>query len=167
MPAVDSTIPGNSFNTLDIQSGYPLVALNEILRETLKKAQADIDHLQLIVRCENLPFVKANYDEAVQLFDDLLGMILKHSPGSARLFLYIDCEEDTTDIIDMMQDAGFKRFNIKFHTNITTHEHWKLMNSHLLIRCRQTLARFNGSLVVNDISNAGCLFSVSLPGKTE
>ena len=94
-------------------------------------------------------------------------MILNHHPQTSRLFLYVDCEEDSGDIIDMSLEEGFKRYNIKFHTNVTTHDKWKLANSQALINCRQVLSNHNGTLVVNDISSTGCLFTVLLPGKIE
>lgn len=167
MPVIDSTFPERNPNTLEKKHFTGLVSLNEVLKESLKKAQAQIDNVQLIVRCETLPQIKTDVAEMVKLFDDLLGMILNYPPKATRLFLYIDCEEDNSDIIDMTLEEGHKRYLIKFHTNITTHESWKLVNSQALINCRQILSRLNGNLAVNNISNTGCLFSVSLPGKFE
>lgn len=159
---VNSLIPEGDFSTLGIKQFYAFVSLNEILKECLKKAQARVDNLQLIVRCENLPKVLATREEMMQLFDDMLAVILNHRQLAARsLFLYVDCEED---------DAGMgphKQYCIKFHTNITTDEHWKLGSMQTLSNCRKILSKYNGTLAVNDISSAGCLFSLSLPGKIE
>jgi hypothetical protein len=143
------------------------IALNEVLQESLRKAQLQVDRVKLIVRCETLPVVNAEHGEMVKLFDELLGMILNHPPDAARLFLYIHCEEDNSDIIDMTLEEGLVRYCIKFHTNISTHDNWRLVNSKGLINCRQILSRHNGNLAVNDIGNTGCLFSVLLPGKIE
>ena len=165
MSVLDSTFPNREYNALSKKNGAGLLALNDILKQSLKKAQAQVDRVQLIVRCEILPLVKAGHEELSKLFDDLLGTILNHPPNGSRLFLYIDCEEDNTDTIDMTLKEEFKRYSIKFHTNITTHDNWKLINSQALINCRHTLSRHNGSLLVNDSSSTGCLFSVSLPGK--
>lgn len=168
MSILDSTFPNRSYKTLEknfLPSG--LLSLNEILQESLKKAQTQVDKAQLIIRCESLPLIKADHDEIVRLCDDLIGMILNQPPNTTRLFLYVDCEEDRSDVIDMTLNEGNKRYIIKFHTNITTHQHWRLVNSQTLINCRQILSKYNGNLVVNDVSSTGCLFSVSLPGKFE
>ena len=167
MTILDSESPHGNYNTLEKKYLPGLLSLNDALQESLKKGQAQVDKAQLIVRCEVLPRIKAGHDEMVKLFDDLLGMILKHSPNTSRLFLYIDCEEDNNDVIDMTLEEGLKRYVIKFYTNITTHSNWKLVNSEVLINCRQTLSRHNGNLAANDISGTGCLFSVLLPGKIE
>lgn len=167
MTILDSTFSGRNYKTLEKKFLPGLLSLNEILQESLKKAQAQVDKSQLIVRCESLPMVKADHDEMVKLFDDLIGMILNQPPNTTRLFLYVDCEENRSDIIDMTLSKEYRRYLIKFHTNITTHEHWKLVNSQTLVNCKQILSRHNGNLVVNDVSSTGCLFSVSLPGKFE
>lgn len=168
MSILDSTFPNRKYNTLEKKHlHHGLLSLNEVLQQSLRKAQALVDKAQLIVRCETLPRVNADYDEMVKLFDDVLGMILNHPPNTSRLFLYIDCVEDSNDVIDMTLGDGLKRYVIRFHTNITTHDNWKLVNSQQLINCRQLLSRHNGNLAVNDISSTGCLFSVSLPGKIE
>lgn len=167
MTILDSTFPNGSHKTLEKNFLPGLLSLNEMLQESLKKAQTQVDKAQLIVRCESLPFIQADHDEMVRLLDDLIGMILNQPPNTSRLFLYVDCEETDTDLIDMTIKEGFKKYLIKFHTNITTHENWKLVNSQALMNCRQILSRHNGNLVVNDVSSTGCLFSVSLPGKLE
>ncbi|MGZ3975597.1 MAG: hypothetical protein ACXVMI_15110 [Flavisolibacter sp.] len=156
-----------NFNTLENKYIPEFLSLNQVLQVSLKKAQAQVDRVKLIVRCETLPHVKAAQDDMVRLFDGLLGMILNSGQGNPRLFLYIDCEEDTSDLIDMNLGPDLKRYFIRFQTNIVAHDNWKLVNSQSLIGCRQILSRHNGNLAVNDISSSGCLFSVSLPGKIE
>lgn len=167
MSIFDSTFSNRNYDTLEKKYLSGLLSLNGVFQESLKKAQVQVDKVQLIVRCETLPQVKADYIEMAKLFDDLLGMILNYPPNTSRLFLYIDCEEAASDVIDMDMEDGLKRYIIKFHTNIITHNSWKLVNNQALINCRQILSKHNGNLAVNDISSAGCLFSVSLPGKIE
>jgi len=167
MSIPDSTFPDRGQEILPRKHIAVPLPLNDVLQESLRKAQVQVDKVKLIVRCETLPLVIAEHGEMVKLFDQLLGMILNHPPDAARLFLYIHCQEDNSDIIDMTLDEGVKRYCIKFHTNITTHDNWRLVNSQGLINCRQILSRHNGNLAVNDIANTGCLFSVLLPGKIE
>jgi len=167
MSIPDSAFPRGNNNALERKHITGLLSLNEILQDSLRKAQVQVDKVKLIVRCDMLPLIVADHDEMVKLFDELLGMILNHPPDGTRLFLYIYCEEDTSDIIDMTLEAGLSRYCIKFHTNVATHQNWKLANSQGLTNCTQILSKHNGNLAVNDISSAGCLFSVLLPGKIE
>lgn len=160
MASNESTFPTQEYERKNIQHFSPL-SLNEIFRESMKKAQAKAENLQVIVRCENLPQVYGCHNDMLQLFDNLLSMILHHSPNNSRLFLYVDCEEKYDS------ENKEKRYMIKFNTNIDTHENWKVINSQALVNCKQILAAHNGSLVVNNISSTGCLFIVSLPGKIE
>ena len=143
-----------------------VLSLNQVFKESIKKAQAQADDLQMIVRCQNLPQIKGNYSEIVQLFDMLLAMILNNPPQHSKLYLYVDCEEDNVDMIDSHFE-GAKQYLVKFYTNITTHDHWKVLNSQSLINCKQILSNHHGNLVVNNISSTGCLFTISLRGKFE
>jgi hypothetical protein len=167
MSVLDSTFPNRNHPALQKKVSTGLLDLNIVLKESLKKAQTQVDNLQLIARCEALPHVKSDYAEMVKLFDDLLTMIMNTPPQASRLFLYVDCEEDSTDFIDMNSTEGFRRYTIKFHTNITTHENWKLINSQTLVGCKQILSKHNANLAVNEISKTGCVFSISLQGKIE
>lgn len=143
-----------------------LLSLNQVFKESMKKAQTQSGNVEMIVRCENLPQVKGNHTEIVQLFDLLLAMILNNPPQNSKLYLYVDCEEEMTDTINLYFE-GAKQYLIKFYTNITTHDHWKVLNSQSLIDCKQILSNHHGNLVVNNISSTGCLFTISLPGKFE
>lgn len=167
MSVSDSTFPNKNidavFHKASVNNPF---SLNQVFKESLKKAQARADDLQMIVRCQNLPQIKGNPAEMVQLFDMLLAMILNNPPQNSKLYLYVDCEEDDIDTIDSRFE-GAKQYLIKFYTNITTHDHWKVLNSQSLINCKQILSGHHGNLVVNNISSTGCLFTISLPGKFE
>jgi hypothetical protein len=167
MSILDSTFPNRNYNTLLKVDPDNFVSLNNVLKESLKKVQARVDHLQLIIRCETLPQIKAEHGEMVKLFDGLLGMILNSAPQISKLFLYVDCEEVSDHAREMNSQEGLKRYVIKFHTNVSTHDNWKLVNSQALATCRQILSNYHGTLAVNEISRTGCLFSFSLPGKIE
>lgn len=161
MAVNESTFPTQDYGKKNIHH-TSMLSLNEIFRESMRKAQAEVDNLQVIVRCENLPKIEGNQKEMMQLFDNLLSMILNHPPKNSKLFLYVDCEEDEEN-----SKNAEKRYIIKFNTNIAAHEDWKVINSQALINCRQILSGHNGSLVVNHINSTGCLFILSLPGKME
>jgi len=94
MSIPDSTFPEGGHKILQRKHIAVPLALNEVLQESLRKAQVQVDKVKLIVRCESLPLVVAEHGEMVKLFDELLGMILNHPPDAGRLFLFINCEED-------------------------------------------------------------------------
>lgn len=167
MSVSDSTFPNKNIEAVfEKASGGSMLSLNQIFKESLKKAQSQADDLQIIVRCQNLPRINGSHAEIVQLFDMLLAMILNNPPQNSKLYLYVDCEEDNVDRIDSHFE-GVKQYLIKFYTNITIHDHWKVLNSQSLINCKQILSNLHGNLVVNNISSTGCLFTISLPGKFE
>lgn len=154
----ESIFPTQQYNTENLPQ-TPSLHLNDVFKASMKKAQEEVKNLQVIVRCESLPQIEGSYQEMLTLFDHLLGMIVHYPPKNSRLFLYVDCEEETNDC------NNEKRYLIKFNTNIAVPENWKVINSQALINCRQILSDHNGTLMVNNISSAGCLFIVSLPGK--
>lgn len=164
MLPIDSKYSPGELNTLRSIPVPNFLSLNEVFRESLRKAQ-ETRNLQVVVRCEPLPQVQVNAGELMPVIDDLLRMILSYPPTASKLFLYVDCEEDAADIIDMHVPEGLKRYNIKFFTNISTGAEWELANGQTLANCRQVLSRCQGSLAVNDVSSTGCLFSIVLPGK--
>jgi len=167
MSILDSTFPNRNYDTLPKKYPDSFVSLNSVLKESLKKVQGRVDHLQLIIRSETLPHIKADHGDMIKLFDGLLGMILNSAPQTSKLFLYVDCEEVSDPARGMNLQEGLKRYVIKFHTNVSTHDNWKLVNSQALAICRHILSNYHGTLVVNEISKTGCLFSFSLPGKIE
>lgn len=167
MSVSDSTFPNKNIDAAVFHhASVNMLSLNQVFKESMKKAQAQTGNLEMIVRCENLPQIRGNHTEIVQLFDLLLAMILNNPPQNSKLYLYVDCEEEMADIIDLHFE-GAKQYLIKFYTNITTHDHWKVLNSQSLIDCKQILSGHHGNLVVNNISSTGCLFTISLPGKFE
>jgi hypothetical protein len=163
MSISDFTFPDKGFDT--VRNPHPtLLSLNEIFKESLKKAQAAASQLQIIVRCEPLPHIRGNAQAIATLFDELLGIILKYPPSGSRLFLYLHCDVDHTS---GSFSSELQQYVLKFHSNAGVPENWKIINSQALINCRQVLSEHNGTLVINHSGGRGCLFSVSLPGKIQ
>lgn len=159
--------PEKEYNIINPSPVSNMLSLNEIFRESIKKAQSAVDSLDSIVRCENLPLVRGNYEQVTQLFDRLLEMIFRHSAKGSRLFLHVDCTEYTGEAADPFLEKETRRYLIKFHTNIATSESWHTANNDAIAVCKQILSELNGNLVVNSVSSTGCLFAVTLPGKFE
>lgn len=167
MSLTDSIFPEKEFDTIHPSPASNLLSLNEVFRESMKKAQAAANSLHVIVRCENLPQVNGGYHQLSLVFDQIFNMIFSHIPAGSRLFLYVDCTEYNGDVADPFLPKGMKRYLIRFHTNIAASSGWQKTNDPAISVCKQLLSELNGNLAVNSVSSAGCLFSISLPGKFE
>lgn len=160
MSASDSSTQNRNFITIKDPHPAVMLSLNEIFKESMKKACPE--GLLLAMRCELLPEIKGQRGEMETLFVTLLKMIICNPVTVSKRFLYIDCEEVPGK--DPFQ-KGQTQYLIKFHTNISTNEDWKETNRLSIEKCRKILSAHQGSLTVNNISHNGCLFSISLPGK--
>jgi hypothetical protein len=140
------------------------LSLNDLFNERMRKAEAEFEHAGLVVRCECLPQISGYREEMTRLFDSLISMILNHPSKPAKLFLYVDCEENRE--VGKQQPDLFN-YQIKIHTNLTTNDYWKAQNREALAACERILILHKGSFAAHNISNTGCLFSISLPGKSQ
>ena len=138
--------------------------LNEVMQQSLQRFQSGIRNLNLIVRCEDLPVIEADRKAMAKVFSSLVQMIIQHPPHGSKLYLYVDCEEESREQ-DPETHYISKRYFIRFHTNITTSEEWKAEYRRVLEECASVLKQFGAGLTVNEIKNTGCLFSISLSGK--
>jgi hypothetical protein len=139
------------------------LSLNDLFNERMRKAEAEFEHAGLVVRCECLPQISGYREEMTRLFDSLISMILNHPSKPAKLFLYVDCEENK----EGKQQPDLFNYLIKIHTNLTTNDYWKAQNREALAACERILILHKGSFAAHNISNTGCLFSISLPGKSQ
>lgn len=140
------------------------LSLNDLFNERMRNAQAECEHTGLVVRCECLPQISGYREEMIRLFDSLISMILNHPSRPAKLFLYVDCDENKETGKQLTDPINYL---IKIHTNLTTNDNWKIQNREGLSACERILILHKGSFAVHNISNTGCLFSISLPGKSQ
>ena len=138
-------------------------SLHSIINDSIRKLQAHHPGTSMVLRCEVLPEAYGNRQELTEFFERLIGLIMAQPPNGSRLLLHIDCEHATFE----SNPARHQGISLKIHTNITTDDHWKLVNSQVLAQCKMIVNNHNGSLQVNQITGTGCLFSVSLPGKSQ
>lgn len=139
------------------------IDLNDALQAALKNSSEDL----LILRSDKLPSVWGMKRQMLQLFEALTAMILNHPPRNSKLFLYVQCkpEEIDPEVIDLRLTPGHNIFHLYFFSNITTDNDWQLIYRDQLARCELIAREFKGSFVFHPISNTGCLFSLTLPGK--
>jgi len=140
------------------------VNLNEAMQQVLHQFQNQ-KNAKLIVRSENLPAIEANKTNVVKVLDNVLNMIATHPPAGSPLFLYIDCEEENKGKTDPVLTKGYKRYNIRFHTNVHTNNVWKINHQRTIDECTAILKQYGASFTVNEIKSTGCLFRISLLGK--
>jgi hypothetical protein len=138
--------------------------LNEIFRESMNRFQSGLQAPNMIVRCEPLPAIQGNRLLIARLFENLISMIVHHRPVSSKLYLYIDCQEPK-GMSNELLEKDVKQYIVRFHTNITSTEEWKINNRQLITECEKCVLAHNGAFSVNNIQNTGCLFSISFPGK--
>jgi hypothetical protein len=162
MSAKDASTQNRNFITIKDPHPAVMLSLNEIFKESMKKAHAGQQGLNLIMRCESLPLVKAQRGEMETVFTTLIRLILQHPVTGSKRFLYIDCEER---IQKQQLQKDQKQYLIKFHTNGSTNDNWKEANRVSIDKCEKILSAHHGSLTVNNIDHTGCLFCISLPGK--
>jgi hypothetical protein len=140
------------------------IDLGEIVQQSLQKFTLE-KKSNIITRCETLPLVETNRGLITGAIESIIHMISSHSPEGSRLFLYIDCDEENSGKVDPELLNGFKRFRIRFHTNIDTTGSWRILHQKTIEDCKVALAQCNAGFAVNEIKSTGCLFSISLLGK--
>lgn len=140
------------------------VALDDILKQVFKEEKIGLQHLQAIVRCDALPQVAGSASQLTSLIRCIIKMILNHPPDGTKLFLYVKCSKARVED-EQVKALGFSTYEINFHTNIRGDEHWQRQYAGELAACHDICQGFAGSLVVHPITNTGCLFTVTLPGK--
>jgi hypothetical protein len=161
-PASTSFIQEQSANGYqgNIKTGLDL---NAVVSEALHQLQPSIQRSNVIVRCEQLPVTEGNEAALLHLFHDLIQLIIQHPPVGSKLFLFIDCTASQADEQPPSADARF--YTIKFHTNIATSDEWRVSHQDVLSKSQQVLTEHHGEFAVRLNNSAGCLFSITLPGK--
>ena len=164
MSTIDRHISGRVYN---FNNFYPLtmLSLNEIFKESMRKVVSERTASKVIARCENLPDISGNKEDIVDLFEELIGMIVTDKTAPTKLFLYIDCEESKDENLLKHFSEGFKTYTIKFRTNISPTKNWEEEHEMALNKCREIVSAHNAIFLVNSSNQTGCIFSITLPGK--
>jgi hypothetical protein len=160
MSVKDISVPGKEFDLSRQPGPLSSVSLNDILEKSMNRARV-ANAADIIVRCESLPFLNGHEPDFTELFDLLVGLIIKKSNVNATVFLHVNCDEET--VTGGLQNIKARYHNIRFHTNFSADEEWKQQNKMQLSRCNEIISNYDGSFMVNNISNTGCLFFISLP----
>lgn len=160
MSVTDSAVPNREYDLSSVNAAS-MLSLNELFKESMKKVQSRTGQANVIFRCEQLPLIQGDREGLIRVFDALTNAIMSALPADSKLFLYVDCAEDRSD----EEGQEGKRYQIRFHTNITTSDQWRALNQSSFALCQRILSDHNATFVVNNINNTGCLFSITVPGK--
>jgi hypothetical protein len=139
-----------------------LVNTNAVLQKALQRLTAE-QRNTIALRCDDLPVVQGTEEDFETVFSSLLQTILQRKENVSKLFLHIHCTAE-----DFAADAPteLKQYSIQFNTNIAPCAEWLQQHEQQLAHVAAILQKNGGLLLVNQLKNTGCIFSVSLPGKT-
>ncbi len=162
-PPAHGFAPASGEHSLHIQASEE-VDLNDVLRNVMKKMEAEHGGLSVIQKFDKLPVIKGKRQELTFLFEALLSMVFSLPPDNTKSLLYIQCTEEKVDreVMDLSNEASF---SIYFHTNIRTSESWIHLNKAKLDEAYLNASRMSYSLAHYNITKTGCLFSLKIPGK--
>jgi hypothetical protein len=138
------------------------VNTNAVLRKAIQQLPPAVRQ-QVILRCDELAQLQIAEDVLEKAFVQLLAMIAGEKADS-KLFLHITCQREKVQEQQAKQGPG-GRFIIQFHTNLTPPAAWLQAAEQRTSSVAELLLPYGGSLVVNQLKNSGCVFSITLPGK--
>jgi len=142
-----------------------LVNLNEVVQHHLLSRRTQLEALQVIIRFDALPHISGSREDASALLSHIFNSILESPPDGTKLFIYIRCEKEKSEIMDLTLPEGFQRFDIAVYTNIVADATWQLVQQPVLTDMQQRAARLQGNFEHYSITKTGCLYHLLLPGK--
>lgn len=142
-----------------------LVDLNRVVRQIFEDQKQTVSQLQSIIRCDVLPLVQGPAQTFLLLFGRLIALILSHPPRNSKLFIYLKCDRKASDVMDLTLPEGFLHHELSFYTNSNITPEWEKVNTDTLARCQQLAHDSGGTMSWQTAPGAGCLFSLTLPGK--
>jgi hypothetical protein len=143
------------------KSGAVLVNTNALIQKALQKIAAE-DRGSVIFRCDDLPLVQGSEEDFETVFSKLLTIILQKKSSTSKLFLHIYCSSEDNEVMA----TGIKPFTIQFHTNSNPGVNWMQLHEQQINELVVRLQKHSARLVVNQLKNGGCIFSISIFGKS-
>src|ERR1700694_5874948 len=129
MSLTDSAVPNRGHHISGNLHLMTLLPLNDLFKDSMRRAQARWGLRDVVVRCEPLPTVRGHKESLTQVFDVLVNSIFSALPTGSKFFLYINCEADRSAGGHSCRQEEWKPYILRFHTNITTDEQWKNANT--------------------------------------
>ena len=157
-------VPANVPLPADVPA-VTLVDLNEVVTAELTAYRETVQALQAIIRFDPLPHTNCTQPLTAQVFHHILHSIIQHPPEGTKLFIYIKCEKERSEIMDLSLTNGFQRYEISVFTNINANESWQQQQQATTTDIRQSIESSNGTFESFAIDKTGCLYKLVLPAK--
>jgi len=145
--------------------GVTLVNLNEVVQYHLLSRRQQIEALQAIIRLDVLPHISTGGQELSRMMSHIFNSILDHPPAGTKLFIYIKCEKEATEVMDLSLPEGFQQHLISVFTNIVADDAWQQLQQPVLDEMQRLAQSANGTFISFNIVKTGCLYQLVLPGK--
>lgn len=142
-----------------------LVNMSEVVQHHLLSRRTQLEAMQVIIRFDALPHISGNREDVSALLSHIFNSILESPPAGTKLFIYIRCEKDKSEVMDLSLPEGFQQYCILVYTNIVADEAWQLAQLPVLTDMQQRATRLNGTFAYYSITKTGCLYQLVLPGK--
>jgi hypothetical protein len=157
-------LPGNVPPAADV-SGNVLTNINEVVQYELIARLQQIQALQAIIRFDALPLVNTSRPVVAQIFHFIFDSIFQHPPAGTKLFIYIKCEKERTEVMDLSLPVGFQPYEISVFTNIIANENWQQQQQAAITGIKQGIESIKGTFENFAIDKTGRLYKLVLPGK--
>jgi hypothetical protein len=142
-----------------------LVDLNEVVQYELIARRQQVQALQAIIRFDALPHITGTRPVAAQVFHHIFNSIIQHPPAGTKLFIYIKCEKERSEVMDLSLPEGWQPYEISVFTNINANESWQQQQQAARANIKQGIESSKGTFENFAIDKTGCLYKLVLPGK--
>jgi PAS domain S-box-containing protein len=149
------------------ENGFHELDLNLAVKLALENLQPAIKESGAVVKCSELPIVKAHRSQIVQLFQNLIGNAIKFRGESAPA-IHIRAEEKdgqwTVSIADNGIGIAQEHFDVIFAIFQRLHTRSEYTGNGIgLAICRKIVERHGGRIWVESKEGAGATFKFTLP----
>ena len=122
-----------------------LTNFNDVVQYELITRQQQIHALQAIIRFDALPHVKGDKAVMANIIHYIFNSILSNPPAGTKLLIYIKCEKERTEVMDLSVTDDFQNFDISVFTNIIANESWQLQQQPQMAALKQMVESVHGT----------------------
>jgi signal transduction histidine kinase len=147
--------------------GFASFSMNKAVEAALVNLRAAVSESGASIECEDLPYVNADFSQATQLMQNLIGNAVKFRGPRAPL-ISIGARQREADVVFIVKDNGigidpkyFERIFLIFQ-RLHTHSEYQGTGIGLAV-CKKIVERHGGSIWVESKPGEGATFCFSLP----
>lgn len=139
--------------------------LNDVMQQVMHAMHTTSRQSKPIIRFEPLPEVPGSPQKFANLFQLLFQSIVSNGSAISKPFIYVKCEQQQSEEMDLRLPVNGLQHLISVYTNIAANELWLEQHCAAIENMKMILNELQGSLNCSAIENTGCLYLVTLPGK--